>query len=131
MFYLMTWVNCLNFDDNYSDNCSIVFSHIHTVYMTYLKTFQSVPNLRNWGRVMSESISGGLAAGVFMKVAVGLVVVGSGLETGGVGCARQRMALISSVTYTLCTWHIQSHTHCIHDLFRHIHSVYVTYLIIK
>ena len=36
---------------------------------------------------MSESISGGLAAGAFMKVAVGLVVMGSGLETGGVGHA--------------------------------------------
>ena len=36
---------------------------------------------------MSESISGGLAAGVFMKVAVGLIVRGSGLETGCVGRA--------------------------------------------
>ena len=24
-----------------------------------------------------------------------------------------------------------SHTHCVHDLFRHVHSKYVTYLITK
>ena len=39
----------------------------------------------NWGHIMSESMSDGLAAGVFIKVAVGLVAMGSGLETGGVG----------------------------------------------
>ena len=53
---------------------------------------------------MSESISGGLAAGVFMKVAVGLVVMGSGLETGGVGHAWRRMALISP-KISVPNWH--------------------------
>ena len=47
IFYLMTCVNCLNFYNNYSDNNYIqshthcvhdTFSHIHTVYMTYLGT---------------------------------------------------------------------------------------------
>ena len=71
MFYLMTCVSYLNFSNSYSDNYSIIVSHIHIVYMTY------------------------------------------------------------SVIYTLCTWHIQSYTHCIYDLFRHIYTAYVTYLIIK
>ena len=53
--------------------------------MMWLKTFQPVQNLPNWGHIMSESMSDGLAAGVFIKVAVGLVAMGSGLETGGVG----------------------------------------------
>ena len=27
--------------------------------------------------------------------------------------------------------YIQSHTHCMHDLFKHIHTAYVTYLILS
>ena len=53
---------------------------------------------------MSESISGGLAADGFMKVGVGLVAMGSGLEAGGVGRAWQRMALISP-KMSVPNWH--------------------------
>ena len=38
MSYLMTFVNCVNFNNNYIDNCSIIFSRIHTVHMTYSGT---------------------------------------------------------------------------------------------
>ena len=43
MFYLMNCVNFLNFSNNYNDNYSIVYSHIHTVHMTdfYINTFFS------------------------------------------------------------------------------------------
>ena len=37
MLYLMTCVNCLNFDNNYGDN--FIISHIHTVCMTYSVTY--------------------------------------------------------------------------------------------
>ena len=41
MFDLMTCVSYLNFSNSYSDNYSIIVSHIHTVYiyMTYSGTF--------------------------------------------------------------------------------------------
>ena len=38
MFHLMTSVNCLNVNNNYSDNYSAISKHIHTVYMTYSVT---------------------------------------------------------------------------------------------
>ena len=39
MFYLITCVICLNFNNDYSDNYSIIFSHIQTVYMTHSITY--------------------------------------------------------------------------------------------